>query len=161
MSKSYDNTIPLFAPPERQARLVRRVVTDSRRPQDPKDPDTCTLVALLDAFADPARRPGGPRPLPRPAASATARSRPCSPTQLHATLAPLRDRYEALLADPARLDAALAGGRAARQPSAPAGPCACCPPPWACERRVRPASRDPGSAGARPGRGVRPRCAGG
>lgn len=54
MSKSYDNGIPLFAPPERQAALVRRVVTDSRRPGDPKDPDACTLVALLDAFADPA-----------------------------------------------------------------------------------------------------------
>jgi tryptophanyl-tRNA synthetase len=43
MSKSYGNTIPLFAPPEQQAKLIRRVVTDSRGPQDPKDLDTsCT-----------------------------------------------------------------------------------------------------------------------
>ena len=110
MSKSYDNTIPLFAPPERQAKLIRRVVTDSRRPQDPKDPDACTLVALLDTFADPASRPGRSAAATGPAASATATSRPCSPTQLHTTLAPMRDRYQALLADPARLDAALEAG---------------------------------------------------
>jgi tryptophanyl-tRNA synthetase len=54
MSKSYGNAIALFAPPEQQAKLIRRVVTDSRRPQDPKDPDTCTLVALLDTFGEPA-----------------------------------------------------------------------------------------------------------
>jgi hypothetical protein len=52
MSKSYGNTIPLFAPPEQQAKLIRRVVTDSRGPQEPKDLDT--LVALLDTFAEPA-----------------------------------------------------------------------------------------------------------
>ena len=79
MSKSYGNTVPLFAPPGQQARLVRRVMTDSRGPQDPKDPESSTLVALLDAFGEPptARevrgryRTGGP---------ATARSKPSSPT---------------------------------------------------------------------------------
>jgi hypothetical protein len=31
---------------------IRRIVTDSTPPAQPKDPDTCTLVALLRAFAD-------------------------------------------------------------------------------------------------------------
>jgi tryptophanyl-tRNA synthetase len=113
MSKSHGNTIPLFAPPEQQAKLVRRVVTDSRRPQDPKEPDT--LVALLDTFADPA-------------AAREVRSRyriggigygdvkAVLAEQLDTTLAPLRDRYQGMLADSARLDGALeAGERRANQ----------------------------------------------
>ena len=109
MSKSHGNTIPVFAPPERQAALIRRVVTDSRRPEDPKDPDACTLVALLDAFGEPA-------------VTEEVRRRYLSggigygdvkallADQLQATLAPMRDRYDSLLADPARLDAALEAG---------------------------------------------------
>jgi tryptophanyl-tRNA synthetase len=109
MSKSYANTVPLLAPPEEQAELIRRVVTDSRRPQDPKDPETCTLVALLDTFADPAAalevrgryRTGG---------IGYGEVKALLADQLRATLAPLRDRYDALLADPARLEAALEAG---------------------------------------------------
>jgi tryptophanyl-tRNA synthetase len=107
MSKSYGNTIPLFAPPDQQAKLVRRVVTDSRSPQDPKDPDT--LVALLDAFADPAAareirgryRTGG---------IGYGDVKALLAEQLHATLAPMRDRYATLLADPVRIDQALEAG---------------------------------------------------
>jgi tryptophanyl-tRNA synthetase len=118
MSKSYGNTIPLFAPPGEQAKLIRRVVTDSRRPQDPKDPDTCTLIALLDTFADPATaqeirgryRTGG---------IGYGEVKTVLAGQLRTTLAPMRDRYGALLADSARLDAALqAGERHANQRAA-------------------------------------------
>ncbi|MBI5104851.1 MAG: tryptophan--tRNA ligase [Solirubrobacterales bacterium] len=109
MSKSYDNTIPLFAAPERQAALVRRVVTDSRRPEEPKDPDTCTLVALLDAFGDPAAA-REVRDRYRTGGIGYGDVKALLAGQLHATLAPMRDRHEALLADPARLDAALEAG---------------------------------------------------
>jgi tryptophanyl-tRNA synthetase len=109
MSKSYGNTIPLFAPPEQQAKLIRRVVTDSRRPEDPKDPDTCTLVALLDTFADPAvaREVRGRY---RTGGIGYGEVKALLADQLDMTLAPLRDRYQALLADPARLDAKLQAG---------------------------------------------------
>ena len=33
---------------------IRRIVTDSTPPDQPKDPDACTLVTLLRAFADAA-----------------------------------------------------------------------------------------------------------
>ena len=113
MSKSYGNTIPLFAPPEQQAKLVRRVVTDSRRPQDPKDPDT--LVALLDTFADPAAAQEV-RGRYRTGGIGYGDVKALLAEQLHTTLAPMRDRYQALLADSARLDAALqAGERRANQ----------------------------------------------
>jgi tryptophanyl-tRNA synthetase len=109
MSKSHRNTIPLFAPPEQQARLVRRVVTDSRRPQDPKDPDTDTLVALLDTFAEPAAA-RDVRGRYRTGGIGYGDVKALLAEQLHTTLTPMRDRYEALLADPARLDAALQAG---------------------------------------------------
>jgi tryptophanyl-tRNA synthetase len=118
MSKSYGNTIPLFAPPEQQAKLIRRVVTDSRRPQDPKDPDTCTLVALLDTFADPAVAQEV-RARYRTGGIGYGDVKALLIEQLHATLGPLRERYEALSADPTQLDAAFAAGeRAANERAA-------------------------------------------
>jgi tryptophanyl-tRNA synthetase len=116
MSKSYENTIPLFAPAEQQAKLVRRVVTDSRRPEDPKDPDT--LVALLDNFADPVAAEAV-RGRYRAGGIGYGDVKALLAEQLDTTLAPVRDRYEALLADSARLDAALeAGERRANQRAA-------------------------------------------
>ena len=109
MSKSHGNTIPLFAPPEQQARLIRRVVTDSRRPQDPKDPATCTLVALLDTFAEPAAAQEV-RGRYRTGGIGYGDVKALLADQLRTTLAPMRERYEALLADSARLDAALQAG---------------------------------------------------
>lgn len=55
MSKSYDNTIPIFAPEKQLRKQVMRIVTDSKRPEDPKDPDDDNLYALLRFFASPAR----------------------------------------------------------------------------------------------------------
>src|SRR5690606_17469944 len=54
MSKSYDNTIPLWLPRESLRKAILGVVTDSRRPGEPKDPDTSNLFALYRAFASDA-----------------------------------------------------------------------------------------------------------
>ncbi len=109
MSKSYGNTVPLFAPPEEQAKLIRRVVTDSRRPQDPKDPDACTLIALLDTFADPAAAQEV-RGRYRAGGIGYGDVKALLAEHLDTKVTPMRDRYQALLADPARLDAALEAG---------------------------------------------------
>lgn len=53
MSKSYDNTIPLFAPEKKLRKLIMKIKTDSSGPQDPKDPDNCTLFGIYQAFASP------------------------------------------------------------------------------------------------------------
>ncbi|WP_299733423.1 tryptophan--tRNA ligase [uncultured Endozoicomonas sp.] len=52
MSKSYDNTIPLFVPEKKLLKLVRKIKTNSLEPGEPKDPDTCTLFQIYSAFAD-------------------------------------------------------------------------------------------------------------
>jgi tryptophanyl-tRNA synthetase len=51
MSKSYDNVIPLMAEPDELRRRVMRIVTDSRRPEEPKDPDADTVFSLYREFA--------------------------------------------------------------------------------------------------------------
>ena len=53
MSKSYDNVIPLFAPKEKLKKRVMRIVTDSRRPEEPKDPETDNVFAIYKHFAEP------------------------------------------------------------------------------------------------------------
>lgn len=51
MSKSYNNVIPIFAKPSEMRRLVMRIVTDSRAPEEPKDPDKCNVFSLFQHFA--------------------------------------------------------------------------------------------------------------
>ena len=53
MSKSYNNTIPLFGAPKAIRKLVMSIVTDSKGLEDVKDPDTCNLVKLYKLLASP------------------------------------------------------------------------------------------------------------
>jgi tryptophanyl-tRNA synthetase len=53
MSKSYDNVIPIFADPGQMRKSVMRIVTDSRRPEEPKDPETDNVFAIYRHFATP------------------------------------------------------------------------------------------------------------
>ena len=50
MSKSYQNTIPLFAEDKEIAELVMSIVTDSRTKGEPLDPETDTVFALHALF---------------------------------------------------------------------------------------------------------------
>jgi tryptophanyl-tRNA synthetase len=57
MSKSYDNVIPLFEGGSRALReAIARIVTDSRLPGEPKDPEGAHLVTIFDAFANAEER---------------------------------------------------------------------------------------------------------
>lgn len=51
MSKSYNNTIPLFLPEKQLRKAIMRIVTDSTEPGEPKDPDQSTLYELYKAFS--------------------------------------------------------------------------------------------------------------
>ncbi len=51
MSKSYNNTIPIFANPEELRKLVFRIATDSSRPGEPKDPDASTIFQIFRVVA--------------------------------------------------------------------------------------------------------------
>jgi tryptophanyl-tRNA synthetase len=51
MSKSYDNTIPLFLPSKKLRKRIMSIKTDSKPMEAPKDPDTCTVFQLYRLFA--------------------------------------------------------------------------------------------------------------
>ncbi|MGB0467841.1 MAG: tryptophan--tRNA ligase [Pontibacterium sp.] len=52
MSKSYDNTIPLFCGSDELRKLINQIKTDLRAPGEAKDPDESTLFQLYSCFAD-------------------------------------------------------------------------------------------------------------
>ena len=56
MSKSYGNTIEIFAEGNPLKKTVMGIVTDSTPVESPKDPTKCNVVALYNLFATPAER---------------------------------------------------------------------------------------------------------
>ncbi|SFN00924.1 tryptophan--tRNA ligase [Dokdonella immobilis] len=51
MSKSYNNTIPLWLPAKQMKKAILGIVTDSRAPGEAKDPEGSNVFALYQAFA--------------------------------------------------------------------------------------------------------------
>ncbi|MCA0988616.1 tryptophan--tRNA ligase [Guptibacillus algicola] len=51
MSKSYNNTIPIFEEPDKLKKLINRIKTDSTEPHEAKDPDESIVFALYREFA--------------------------------------------------------------------------------------------------------------
>lgn len=51
MSKSYDNTIPLMLPEKDLKKKIMRIITDSKLPEDAKNPDESTIFQLYKHFA--------------------------------------------------------------------------------------------------------------
>lgn len=56
MSKSYGNTIGIFDEGKELKKKVMSIVTDSTPLEEPKDPDTCNVFALIRLFASDDRR---------------------------------------------------------------------------------------------------------
>ncbi len=50
MSKSYNNIIPLFETNKRRQKLIMKIVTDSKLPEEPKDPESSTIYQLYTQF---------------------------------------------------------------------------------------------------------------
>lgn len=51
MSKSYNNTIPLFETEKKLLKLIRKIKTNSLEPGEPKETEGCTLFQIWQAFA--------------------------------------------------------------------------------------------------------------
>jgi tryptophanyl-tRNA synthetase len=118
MSKSYDNTIPLWLPRESLRKAILGVVTDSRRPGEPKDPDTSNLFALYRAFASDVETAAMRDAFAAGIAWGEAKQQVFE--RIDAELAEPRKRYEKLIAEPAAIERILsAGARKARERSAP------------------------------------------
>ena len=118
MSKSYDNTIPLFGSAKQLKDAVARIVTDSKLPGEPKDPDNSHLFTLYQAFAAPTQQADFRAALEDGLAWGEAKQALCN--LLEAELGEARERYHALIAKPADLeDILLAGAAKARKTATP------------------------------------------
>jgi tryptophanyl-tRNA synthetase len=118
MSKSYNNTIPLFAGEKPLRKAINKIKTNLLEPGEPKDPDDSTVFQIWAAFAS---------------ADETARMRTEfengiawgeAKKQLfelvNAELAPARERYQELMDDPDHVEAVLLrGAERAREHSVP------------------------------------------
>ena len=109
MSKSYDNIIPLFAPEKDLKKKIMRIITDSKLPEDKKDPDESTIYQLYKHFATDAEiaefaemfRRGG-------MGYGTAKT--ILFEKINSVLAEPRAKYEYLMSNTAEIDAILADG---------------------------------------------------
>ncbi|NZA25384.1 tryptophan--tRNA ligase [Luteimonas sp. SJ-92] len=110
MSKSYDNVIPLFAPREQLRKLVFSIVTDSRAPGEPKDTEQSALFEIYRAFATSDETAGMRRAFAEGIAWGDAKQRVFE--RIDGEIAPLRARYEALVAEPQVIERQLREGAA-------------------------------------------------
>ncbi|HEX5567658.1 MAG TPA: tryptophan--tRNA ligase [Streptomyces sp.] len=109
MSKSYDNTIPLFLPEAELKKLIRRIPTDSTPVEAPKDPDSSAVFQILEQFAtqdviaDTRKRlmAGG---------VGWGELKNQLFEVLNHELTPLREKYHALMEPDSELDALLSEG---------------------------------------------------
>jgi len=108
MSKSYDNTIPLFAPREQLKKLIGSIKTDSRAPGEPKDTDGSALFQIYQAFAQPHETAQLREDFAAGISWADAKQRLFE--RIDAEIAPMRATYEHLMAHPAELEALLLEG---------------------------------------------------
>jgi tryptophanyl-tRNA synthetase len=118
MSKSYDNTIPLFTGAKDMKDAISRIVTDSRAPGEAKDPDASHLFTLFQAFATAAQADEFRSELLQGLGWGEAKQRLFQ--LLDAELAEKRERYHQLIARPADLEDILqAGAQKARTVATP------------------------------------------
>jgi tryptophanyl-tRNA synthetase len=117
MSKSYGNAIPLFAPEKELRKLVMRIVTNSQGVEEPKDPESSQIYLLYKLFASPEEqqslagryREGG---------MGWGEAKEELFRVMNRELSPLRERFEAIMAEPQKLDALLAQGAEKARPIA-------------------------------------------
>ena len=108
MSKSYDNTIPLFSSSKELKGAISRIVTDSKLPGEAKDPDNSHLFTLYQAFSTHAEQLSMREDLQAGLAGGEAKERLFS--LLDEQLAEPRERYHDLLAKPDDLEDILQAG---------------------------------------------------
>jgi tryptophanyl-tRNA synthetase len=118
MSKSYNNTIPLFAPRDQLRKLIASLVTDSRAPGEPKEVEGSALFQIYQAFATPAETAALRQAYADGISWGDAKQMLL--TCIDTVVAPMRERYEALINNPAHIEALLlAGAQKARAEATP------------------------------------------
>ncbi len=118
MSKSYNNTIPLFAPREQLKKLINGITTDSRAPGEAKEVEGSALFQIFQAFASEEETEALRKQYAQGIAWGDAKQ--ILFERIDREIAPMRERYEYLMAHPEELEEILrAGGVKARKLATP------------------------------------------
>jgi len=118
MSKSYDNTIPLFADEKRLRKLIMKIKTNSLEPGEPKDINDSTLYDIYKAFASPAEV----KDIEKRYADGIAwgEMKQVLFEHINEHISPVRAEYQRLIDDPAEVERELLkGAEKAREVSVP------------------------------------------
>lgn len=111
MSKSYNNTIPLFEGGAKAlSNAIARIVTDSRAPGESKDADASHLFLIYKAFATPQDTENFRRELADGMGWGDAKQKLAA--HLEGILAPMREQYVTLMDNPERIEDILHAGAA-------------------------------------------------
>jgi tryptophanyl-tRNA synthetase len=109
MSKSYGNVLPLMADSKELRKAVMKIVTDSRTPDEPKDPDADNIYSIFKHFATPDRLTEV-RDLYINGGLAYGKMKQELFETLEVTFKDARERYTELMADPQKIEGILAAG---------------------------------------------------
>ncbi len=108
MSKSYDNTIPLFSSRAQLKKLIGGILTDSRAPGEPKGVEGSALFQIYQAFATPDETTALRKAYADGIAWGDAKELLLE--RVDQVIAPMRAQYEELIHNPARIEQTLLAG---------------------------------------------------
>jgi len=108
MSKSYNNTIPLWLSEKQLRKAIMKIVTNSLEPGEPKDPDDSALFTIYAAFANQEQRDAMREAYGEGIAWGQAKQETFE--LINNELIRGRERYEALMAEPEHIENALKEG---------------------------------------------------
>lgn len=118
MSKSYDNTIPLWLNEKQLRKAIMRIKTNSQEPGEPKDPEDSALFSIYSAFANNEQRQTMREAYASGIGWGDAKQQLFE--LVNAELEEPRARYEALIAKPSEVeDILVSGAQRARQLATP------------------------------------------
>ncbi|WGP00278.1 tryptophan--tRNA ligase [Saccharophagus degradans] len=118
MSKSYNNTIPLFLPEKQLKKHINKIKTNLLEPGEPKDPDDSTVFQIWKAFATPEQTEDMRKEFENGIAWGEAKKQLFE--LVNGEVSEARERYNALLEDVPAIEKVMKlGAEKARDYSAP------------------------------------------
>lgn len=108
MSKSYNNTIPLWLEEKALRKAIMGIVTNSQMPGEPKDPDTSNVFAIYRAFANEQETAAMREAFQQGIGWGDAKQKLFE--RINQELASARERYKELIAQPELIEEKLHNG---------------------------------------------------
>ena len=112
------NTIPLFSTPKKLQKGINKIKTNLLEPGEPKDPDTSAVFQIWCAFANESERQEMREAFEAGLAWGEAKKRLFD--RINDEIAPAREEYDRLMANPQEVEAVLRAGAERLRPQSAA-----------------------------------------